>query len=139
MKRFYFIVLFTFLIIGCTKLPKLPYGYLFDYDDGGDISLLRSKNIVVIYGHITDFNFNSTYLIASECPRDSVKECRYENNENYRQCNRAFKKSKFRQYWIVNMSNDSVWGPFRRNIYLKKKHELGVPDSLKLEFELFKE
>ncbi len=69
---------------------------------------------------------------------------------NYTKSNKEFEKSTFLQYWIINKRERSeytldtltklarysnVYGPFKQDVYLTKKKELGVPDSLKLKTE----
>ena len=38
-------------------------------------------------------------------------------------------------YWIIKKETNKVFGPFSKQAYLKKKKELGISESLKLDFE----
>lgn len=65
---------------------------------------------------------------------------------NSRERDKAFAKSTFRQYWIINKKEKddfNEWnfmrpvpsnshGPFTKEEFLIKRKELGVPDSLKI-------
>lgn len=44
----------------------------------------------------------------------------------------AFKQSTFRQYWIINKKSNSVYGPYKKEIYLLKREELRVPKDIEL-------
>lgn len=63
--------------------------------------------------------------------------------QTLKDCDKAFKKSTFRQYWIINKKQVStfdesrsaysnVYGPFKKEKYLEKMQELNVPKRLTL-------
>ena len=43
-------------------------------------------------------------------------------------------ESDFNQFWILKVENDSLFGPFRKSEYLKKRKEIGIPDNLKINY-----
>ncbi len=144
----FLIFLFLISILSCNKFPDLGGDYKLDYNSRGDVGLLNSDNSYIIYGHILECNFNSTYIILTERPRDSIPECTSISTEmTAKKCNAAFNSSSFKQYWIINKKekNDyyfdtitntarysNVYGPFKKDVYLQKRKELGVPDELRL-------
>lgn len=42
-------------------------------------------------------------------------------------------------YWIINKIDDIIYGPYTKEMYLKKRVEIGVPDSLRFRFEVEKQ
>ena len=38
-------------------------------------------------------------------------------------------------YWIINKIDDIIYGPYTKEMYLEKRGEIGVPDSLRFRFE----
>jgi hypothetical protein len=153
MKKFIFISLLLTLtiILGCKRLSELGSGYKLDYNSMGDISIVKNyqkeTEMVMVYGQILDYAFDSTFIIAAEKPRDSIPECNGKvEGITLKQSDEAFAKSTFRQYWIIDKSAlpvfdsktrtySNVFGPFRKKEYLEKRRELGVPQNLKLKGE----
>lgn len=42
-------------------------------------------------------------------------------------------------YWIINKIDDIIYGPYTKEMYLEKRVEIGVPDSLRFRFEVEKQ
>ena len=42
--------------------------------------------------------------------------------------------SKYNQLWILKIKNDSLFGPFSKEEYLKKRQEIGVPKNFKIDY-----
>lgn len=146
MKKLIFILTLAFFITmsGCSKFPELGDGYRFDNDGKYTLQIVNSENTVMIRPHILEFAFDSTFIIVSHRPWDSVPNIK---TISYKESNKAFEKSLFRQYWIINKKEKSeynvdilsklahysnVYGPFNKEKYLKKRQELGVPEELEL-------
>jgi hypothetical protein len=145
MKKFIFIstIFISVIMTGCTKFPDIGVGYKLDYNSVGDIGIVNSKNSYLVYGHILEYTFDSTFIIVAERPRDSVPECLYLKGEKFKDCERAFEKSTFRQYWIIDKRQKSifdektriysnVYGPYNRKKYLEKIKALSIPKKLEL-------
>jgi hypothetical protein len=133
MRKLIINILFTIVLVSCKGFPDIGGDYRLIYNAGGDIGIVNSKNTYIVYGHVLEYYYDSTYIIVAERPRDSVPECNYAiSNKPLNECDEAFKKSTFRQFWIINKKNDSVWGPFKEEAYLFKRKELGIPDSIKI-------
>jgi len=117
----------------CTKFPDLGDGYRLDYDPVGDISILDTKNTVIVEGHVLDYSFNEDFIIASERPRSIFPECNGSMpNATSDMCDEVFRKSKFYQIYIIVKKKRLVLGPFNKEQYLLKKKELGIPEDLRL-------
>ena len=149
MKKFIFItiVLILLMMTGCNRLSTLPdigSEYKLEYNSMNDIGLINSENSYLIYGHILDYSFDSTFIIVAERPRDSVPECTGTiPGMTLKKSQLAFEQSTFRQYWIVNKKEKSefnestkiysnVYGPYNKEEYLQKREAVGVPKELKL-------
>jgi hypothetical protein len=102
-----------------------------------DIIVAQSINAetykVVIPGHITDIAINSRYILASQSPRDSVSEASYDiPGMTLRAHDRAFKASKFRQYWILEKESGQLFGPIKKNNFDAIIIRLNIPPTLTL-------
>jgi len=152
-KKYLFakVVLLILLFSGCDRivckyknLPDLGNGYRFETLNCKTLLIVNHNNDVMVMGLILNYTFDSTFIIVSQRPWDSIPNIR---TMKYSEATEAFEKSTFRQYWIINKkekdvySYDSisrlatysnVYGPFKKEEYLKKRKELGVPDKLKL-------
>lgn len=135
------------ILTGCSKYPDLGDGYKFDYDGKYTLSIVNVNNNIVITETILDYAFDSTFIIVSQRPWDSIPNIK---TMNYSESNKAFEKSTFRQYWIVNKKEKSeysldtltnlarysnVYGPFKKGDYLRKREELNVSQKLVLKEE----
>jgi hypothetical protein len=140
------------MMTSCSKFPDIGNGYQLDYNSMNDISIIKCLKegdapTIFIYGHILDYSFDSTFIIVAERPRDSVPECTGTMPEMTKnKCDEAFEKSTFRQYWIIDKRQESifdeykktysnVYGPFKKDDYLRKREELNVPQKLVLKEE----
>lgn len=146
MKQLTFILTIFVLVIitGCKKFPDLGKGYKLDYNSRGDIGIVNSVNSYLVYGHILEYTFDSAFIIVAERPRDSIPECTGSTPEmTAKKCNEAFEKSTFRQYWIIDKRQESIfdehtktysnaYGPYNKEDYLNKLKELNVPKELVL-------
>lgn len=160
MKNYIIIVIFsTILFSGCEgilfpkskyrNLPDLGNGYKFSTGDGNSLAITDSNNTIIIEMEILNYAFDSTFIIASQRPWDipdvdGIKEM------TYKQRNKAFEKSKFQQYWIINKEEkcenigiigsgnnrraiySNVYGPYTKEEFQQKREELGVPKKLQL-------
>jgi hypothetical protein len=138
MKMKKFVLIFNILfLLGLTLLScdiketkYLGKGYKLDFENEGYL-LINAKNRVIVNYYVLDFNFNSSYIIVNQKPWDSIVG-KAEEYKSYYDCEKIFKYSSFHQYWIINKTNDSVYGPYQKQEFLQKFKELGVPDSLKI-------
>lgn len=149
MKNFALILTIVYLMIitGCSKYPDLGDGYKFDYDGKYTLAIVNSNNTLLINETILDYAFDSIFIIVSQRPWDSIPGIKA---MNYSESNKAFEKSTFQQYWIINKKEKSeysldtltklarysnVYGPFTKNEYLQKREELKINKELVLKEE----
>lgn len=120
-------------LYSCYKFPTLGGGYRVSYTPMDDIGLLDSNNTIIIGGDIIKINFNFTYIIAEEKPRDIILKGTYDDpNMNIDNAENTFEESLIRQYWIINKIEDSIYGPLNKVKYWQKREELGIPKDLVL-------
>lgn len=132
------------ILAGCSNHPELGDGYKFNYDGRYTLAIVNSNNNIVITETILDYAFDSTFIIVSQRPWDSIPNIR---TMNYTESNKAFEESTFRQYWIINKREKSeysfdtrtklarysnVYGPFKKHEYIQKREELKIPKALVL-------
>lgn len=150
MKKFILVltILILLIMISCKRFPDLGNGYQLDYNGMNDISITKclkegDASTIFIYGHILDYAFDSTFIIVAERPRDSVPGIETMTQTKYQE---AFEQSTFLQYWIIDKTKESVfdegartysnvYGPYKMDVYLTKKKEIGVPNNLRLKSE----
>ena len=140
------LVIAIIMISSCKNSTNIDLGNgykLINSASFNDLTIVTEQNIVVINGHILEFDYDSTFIIASQRPRDSIPGIGTMTHDKYEE---AFEQSSFRQYWIVNKNQkaefneatkiySNVYGPFDRQEYLQKREELGIPKELQLKEE----
>ena len=144
MKALIKFLIFFFVIEGCSKHPDLGNGYHLASNGKYTLKIINYENTVVIGTHILDYAFDSTFIIASQRPRESIPNFFL---MTYSESLRAFENSNFSQYWIINKKEanqprldtttmivhySNVYGPFQKEGYLLNRLKLGVPDNLQL-------
>lgn len=148
MKNLIYIIIISLLFNSCIdSLDKnMGNGYTLHIGDGYWTGILNSKNTVVINSKVLNYSYNSTFIIASQRPWDSIPGVPDLESMKYKERNEAFKSSSFKQYWIINKKErcefdslsktySNVYGPYSKKEYLQKRVELSVPEKLKLDFE----
>ena len=117
-----------------TKYPlELGKDYKLDYDGSSYFYILDANNTVIINSHITGFNFDSIFIIAEQKPIDLILQETYNNPKmDLKKRKKLFEESLLRLYWVINKNESQVYGPFKKEEYLQKRKELGVPPELKL-------
>lgn len=137
------LVITIIMILSCKNSTNIDLGNGYKLINSGsfnDLTIVTEQNIVVVSGHILEFDYDSIFIIASQRPRDSVLGIGTMTHDKYEE---AFEQSSFRQYWIINKKEKSefnevtkifsnVYGPFDRQEYLQKREELGVTRELQL-------
>lgn len=137
MKQIIIIVFFSIIFSSC-KNNEIENGYVLDYDASDEICLINKKesgngyNSISITGHILFYGHSKDYIIAVQKPADSIYNS--QENLNYNEQMSKIYKSDFNQFWILKIKNDSLYGPYKKAEYLKKKREIGVPESFKIDY-----
>ncbi|MFN8134361.1 MAG: DUF3997 domain-containing protein [Bacteroidales bacterium] len=91
------------------------------------------KTHMLLQGHVLKYNFDSIYIIAEQKPRDIILKDSY--NDPYmdiKKQEKIFEKSLIRQFYIINKTNDSIFGPLNKEEFLKKREELKITIVLSL-------
>ena len=137
----------TSILGGCSGLisnyPDLGSGYKFIHEGKHGLSIVNDQNSQVIKHTVLEYNFDSVFIIASQRPWDSIPGIQL---MNYSESNKAFENSSFKQFWIINKKEESifnettktfsnVYGPYSKEEYEIKREDLGVPHDLKLVVE----
>jgi hypothetical protein len=136
--------LFSIIIAGCSKPLDLGNGYKFGHDGMHCLVLVNSQDLVMVDGHILEYAFDSSFIILSQRPWDSVCDI---SKMNYNRAINTFIKSDFSQYWIIikNAKNEysgntetgrvtysNIYGPYTKECYLEMRDTLGLPKKLQL-------
>ena len=146
-KTFIYILVVLSTLTSCSNIisnhPNLGNGYKFIHEGKYGLQIVNFKNTVVIKSCVIKYGIDSTFVLVSQRPLDRILD---REAMTYSESNKAFEKSTFKQYWIINKGQSSVfsqmtkrfsniYGPYSKEKYLEKREELGVPEELKLEFE----
>lgn len=145
MKKF--MIVSAILMIGCSDSSNLGHGYRIDRNGRHGLQIVNSHNTVLVSRHILDFEFDSSFIILSQRPWESVPGMETMKYDDYW---KEFEKSTFRYYWIINKKEhneysldtisrraqySNVYGPFTREEYVDMRERLGVPKDLQLKDE----
>ena len=123
-----------FLLDSCSN-NKLEKNYELDYDPNHEIFLItpteNGYQSVEIPGQILFYGHNKDFIIVNQKSRDSI----YNSNENlvYQEMESKIFKTKFSNFWIITLKNDSIYGPLNKSEYFKLRDSLNVPNTLKLD------
>jgi hypothetical protein len=83
-------------------------------------------------------SFDNHYILVLQKPLDiifgKIDLKPYPHRENNPTLE-TIEKSTIIKYWIIDKAKDNIYGPFDRNDYIKKKHQLKIPKQLKLDVE----
>lgn len=141
------IVLITLILVSCSDIilnyPDLGSGYKFFHEGKYGVSIVNDQNTQMIKNTVLEYDFDSVYIVVSQRPWESIPGIR---SMSYSESNKAFENSSFKQYWVINKSQQSVfnkstktysnvYGPYSKEEYIQKRKKLGVPEEVKLDFE----
>ena len=130
-KIFYLIIILIFS--SCRNDNILEKKYELDYDPNHEINLVISKDgyqLIKIPGHILFYGHNDNYILLNQKSADSIYS--KDENLNYKQRMEKIFRTEFNKYWIITLDNDSILGPFNKDIYLLKRKKLNIPPNMKL-------
>jgi len=126
------VILFIYNYDGSeSTFLNLGKGYSIGLDPNSDLVLGGSRNNLIISGPIIKYQYDDKYITVKEKPREKIdtlfKIDRINKLDEY---HRRFDKIKYYNYWIIDKSIDSVFGPYEKNDFRLKFKELNLPDSL---------
>jgi len=126
------------IMIGCKKFPDLGSGYKFDYSGRSNYILIENiDDEVVIFDNIINYKYDVHFIVVEQKPIGDIP------NMNYEEWKIAYEKSNFKQYWIIDKKQKSVfnegtksysnvYGPLTKDEYLDKLKQLNASKDLKL-------
>ena len=129
------ILLLTFAFVSC-KDNLIGKNYELDYNPNEEIHLVNKQksgngyDIISIPGHILFYGHSKDYIIVIQKPSDSIYH--FNVSLKYDEMMEKIFANNFNQFWILKVKNDSLFGPFQKGEYLKKRKEIGVPDNFKI-------
>lgn len=104
--------------------------------------LARGSKVIESYVDGDKSNFDDKFVLIAQKPLANICECNYsclskrESNINNiptaKLCEDKLNRSLFYLYWIIDKSNDIVYGPLTKDKYNEVRIEIGVPNSLQL-------
>ena len=133
-----YIVLISFLSILSCNNNIIENNYELDYDPNEEIWLVNKKrsdndiHVISINGHILFYGHSKDFIIAIQKPQDSIYN--FKEDLKFSEMMDKVYKRNFNQFWILKIKNDSLYGPYKKREYLKKRKEIGVPDNFKIDY-----
>lgn len=144
------LVLILFLT-GCSEgYPELGSGYKIAGEGGYTTSVVDSSNTVMIRQYILDYAADSDFILIAQSPTDSLPKMKFLYYSDNDRKEIAANKNVFRQYWVINKKENSiysydsanqvakysnVYGPYNKKQYYEQRIRLNVTKKLKLENE----
>jgi len=119
--------------IDAIAWKNLGHGYIY-HEPAGQPFIEKENSGKGIPGWIFAYDYNNEFIIALEKDIELSEKKREElivSGDFYD----YVLQNGYSKYWIIAHVNDSIYGPFSREEYLKKRKEIGVPQGLKLKEE----
>jgi hypothetical protein len=133
MKEVLMFVMVLSLLSSCRD-NILEKKYELDYNPNDEINLVIETDgyqTIKIPGHILFYGHNEDFIIANQKPVDSIITD-IENLGYDEMVDKVF-KTKFNQFWIITLKNDSIYGPLNRQDYFRIRDKLEIPKKLRLD------
>ena len=134
-----FVVLITvFLILWRPTMPiDLGSGYTYDYNPVWTdcVMIFAPGNACDIDADVVDYVYNKDYIVAEQKSIDTFEQLYSKYRYEVAIEKQMFDTFSFRQIWVIDKRTDSIYGPYQKAVYKRIKDSLGVPDTLKLQFE----
>lgn len=139
MKKYllYFVSIISIILLtGCPGAidsmawKELGHGYIY-YESAGLPTISNNSSHKGINGVVFSYDYNDEFIIALEKDillPEQEKTKLISDNKYYD----LLLEKGVSKYWLIVQTNDSIYGPFKRDEYLRKREELGVPEELKL-------
>ena len=137
MRNLIIIFFLSVLSVSC-KDNTIGTNYELEYTPKHEICLVNKQksgsgyDLITISGHILFYGHSKDYIIAIQKPADSIYN--FKENLIFNEMKKKIFESSFNQFWILKVKNDSIFGPFQKEEYFKKRKEIGIPDNLKINF-----
>ena len=134
MKNLFIALISLTMLISCSN-NIIEKNYELDYDPNEEIFLVIKNagySLVKVPGHILFYGHNKDFIILCQKNRDSI----YKTNEQLvfdRMMSKIY-KTKFEQFWIVQIHNDSIIGPLSKKEYFEARKAIGIPTRFKMNY-----
>lgn len=137
-KSFITGMLILIIVIGCKKFHDLGSGYKLDYSVRGNYFELENlDNEIIIGDDILNCKSDVHFIVVEQKPLGDIPD-----NMKYQDWEEAYEKSNFKQYWIIDkkqksvfnertISYSNVYGPFKKDEFLDKLKQLNVSKNLR--------
>lgn len=136
--RYIFISVFIFIIVAVLfgnrefEVENLGQGFFLTSTSGGDRAIGKDASFnqftYAVYGHITNYAFDSKFILAKRVPRDSVEFI----EGTWEQKDKQLQNNPFALFYIIDKKRDSVTGPLSKSEFLYMKEKLQVTETLTL-------
>ena len=127
-------LLFLPILTSCNH-NYLEKNYELDYDPNQEINLVVSDNgydLVKIAGHILFYGHNQNFIIACQKTRDSIYN--FKEGLLFDEMMNNIWNTKYNQFWILALKNDSLYGPLNKTEYLTLRKKMSIPEDLKMDY-----
>ncbi|WP_165967535.1 DUF3997 domain-containing protein [Algoriphagus formosus] len=151
MKYTFKLIVFSLFLTSCTEnYPEFGNGYRIVGEGGYTSALVDSSNTELIPEYILEYAVDSNFILIAQSPTDSLPKMDFIYYSDKDRKEMAANRSVYRQYWIINKSElsiyasdsiqklskrSNVYGPFTKSEYSKTRVKLHIPESTKLENE----
>ena len=135
MRKITILIFGIILFVSCSEREKvnLGRGYRFDYSPviSGDYAIFGPyENTYAVAEDVLRFNFDSTFIIAEQKPREIFFKTSLD--ETYNKQEELFRKFELRHYWVINKIENKMYGPMNYQEFRNKCIELNIQESLML-------
>lgn len=108
-------------------VEKLPGGYQF-ISESKDQSFIYGKNNQYIPCSVISYIFNNDFILVCQQPSDP---CIHTEAIGIKTVN-----IDIVQFWIIDVQQESLMGPFTFSEFLNQRKKMGVPNELLLKIEI---
>ena len=119
------LIALCFSFASCDYTFKLPGGYIFYSEAPSDQIIMKKEGIVGREGHVpcnvVEYDYNDDFIVAKQIARF---ECFFDKKNYFNQIEGG------EYYWIIEVKQRKINGPYTEKKYWDKRTTLGVPKSL---------
>ncbi len=151
MKYTFTLIAFSLFLTSCREnYPKFGNGYKISGEGGYTSALVDSSNTVLVPEYILEYAVDSNFILVAQSPTDSLPKMDFIYYSDKDRKEIAANRSVYRQYWIINKTElsiysfdsiqksskrSNVYGPFTKSEYSQTRIKLHIPETTKLENE----
>lgn len=139
MNKIVFVIIFSLLtFISCEEMNKDSYPIIekkfkLIQSPRDEVILINfskeNSNEIRVGGHILFYGHNSEFILIEQKNRDNIE---MGMDMHFDEQMKKIFDTKFSQFYIFEIKNDSVYGPLDKIEYLEMRKKIAVPNDLKL-------